>query len=124
MPCHDERKEKSTLLLDIEDAQKRETPVEQSDRIRHEQSLMIHPQTRDEDRAGRVGAPHDRHGCEGVSDRVIDSHCHADTAEADHGQETVAEDGGCAVRVDPRVGHEVEKEVDCRGTEEADAVDV
>lgn len=71
-----------------------------------------------------MGTPSDTDGGEEVAEGAIDTDAHADTAEADHGEEAVAEDGGCAVGVDACFGHEVEQEVDGGGAEEADAVDV
>lgn len=71
-----------------------------------------------------MGAPGDTDGGEEVAQRTVDADTHPDAAEADHGQEAVAEDGGCAVGVDACLGHEVEQEVDGGGAEEADAVDV
>lgn len=85
---------------------------------------MVHSQHGYEDRARRVGAPNDGDDTREISERVVDAHTHTDTAEADHGDEAVPEDGGRAISVDAGLGHEVEEEVDGRGAEQADAVDV
>jgi hypothetical protein len=85
---------------------------------------VVHPEHGDEDRAGRVGTPHDREDGEAVTDGRVDADADTERAEEDHRYQTITQHTGGSVSVDAGFRHEVEEEVDGGRAEQADPVDV